>query len=731
MAIFLFPSRSGFLPPVLLRLAVAALLVVLPRGASGDEPPRLLIDAARLRAHVEFLARDELAGRDSGEPGLEVAAEYLALRLRETGLAPAGDGGTYFQRFTVPFGSDFGRVLGAVLSDGQGREEKLDPGTDVVAFAHGEPGAGIVDAPVAFAGYGVRAGEEERKAGLAYDDFAGLDVKGKVLIILRFVPRFGRGDDPFGGRRSPHAALLAKLRHARELGAAGVILVTPPAEPTAPPGGGTPPEPGAIPDADGDLQGIAHRASPRHPMLPALVARREAVDRILRESGKDLAGLARAIDETLKPQSFDIAAVRLRFDTTPGHRLLRNVAGKLEGSGSLAGEAVVIGAHYDHIGRFGNQVDPKNLGRIHNGADDNASGTAGVLELARVLAAGPREESRRAIIFLLFSGEEIGLLGSRAWLQAVGTEGAGRIAAMVNLDMIGRARDGAPVSVIGAGSAAELGPLLDGPAERNGLKLAKSDGAMSGGSDHASFLGRGIPTLFFFTGMHPQYNTPDDDPPTINYEGERRLLELVREVLEGIARLPAKPAFLQSAVASAGHGRPKLGVEMDPDAEEPGVRVTGVLDGSPAEKAGVLKGDVIVGLGGARVTSSRDLLLAVQDSPEGEEVPLEVVRDGGKATLKVLFPQRARSFRVVFGSVPDYAFAERGVRFESIRDGTPAKKAGVQAGDVLVRWNDKEVENVEQWTELLGGQKPGDEVTITVKRAGKEELLKVKLEGRD
>jgi hypothetical protein len=712
-------------------ILTAALPFLLSRPVAADETPRspaVPIPVDGLRDHVRFLASDELAGRDSGEPGLEVAAEYIANRFREYGLEPAGDRGTYFQRFTIPFGADFGRVPGAVVA-GPGGERKLQPGVDVVPFGYGEAAAGPIDAPLVFAGYGLTTGEEDRKQGLAYDDYTGLDVKGKAVILLRFVPRLGwenrpeaerKGTSPektFGGRRSPHATVLAKIRNARERGAAAVVFVTPP---------------GISPPAESDIEGIAHRAAPRRPTLPSLVASTEAIGGILRDAGKDLDGLVREIDETLSPRSFEIPGAGIRLDTSPGHRVLRNVAATLPGRGDLAGEAVVIGAHYDHIGRFGNQVDArKNLGLVHNGADDNASGTAGVLELARAFS---RETGRtgRSLIFLCFSGEEIGLLGSRAWLEAR-PGSAPPIAAMINLDMIGRLKEGGSVSVLGADSSRDFPPLLENLSKKLGIPAQWGGrGAFGGGSDHASFLNRSIPVLFFFTGMHAEYNTPEDDPPTLNYEGQRAILELVRSSVAAIAAAPSRPAFDAGALAAArtrGHGRPRLGVEIE--GEDGGARVNRVIEDSPAARGGVKEGDLILGLGDVTVRSAEELVAAVEAASQGEDVALKVRRSGEDLTLKVLFPERRGGFRVVFGSVPDYGFAERGVRFESIRPGTPAEKAGVRPGDILLRWNGKEVEDVEEWTATLGGHKPGDEVTASVRRGGETVDLKVKLEARE
>jgi Zn-dependent M28 family amino/carboxypeptidase len=781
---------------LVIAVGLCAPCLVWADGAAGEA-----VSAEKIREHVDFLASDELAGRDSGEPGLEVAAEYIANRFRDLGLEPAGDDGTYFQHFTVPHGADFGHLLGAEVLEEGGPARRLLPMTQVVPFGYGKPG--IVEAPVVFAGYGISTTEEDHKEGLSYDDYAGIDVTGKVVILLRFAPRNGRDGDPFGGRTNPHAALVTKLRNARDHGAAGAVILTPP-----------PREGDAAPanarDPDHDLLGLAHRASPRQPTLPALLVRTEVAERLLSFSKKDLRAIMESIDTALAPQSFELPRVRLRFDTTPGYRLLRNVAGKLTGADpGMSAETIVVGGHYDHIGRFGNQVSRKNLGQIHNGADDNASGVAGIIEIARVLTQGGAPLGR-SVLFLCFSGEEIGLLGSRAWLdvprrfrvrgqatrwlekpEGVETDAAGvfpdgailettgerllrspsalngacdlfvevkgahpgergwvcaehleqtsgpepqqNLIAMVNLDMIGRAKPGDAVSVIGVNTSPVFGGLIDGASKATGMPVnPHQKGILGGGSDHAHFLRSDIPVLFFFTGIHGEYNTPADDKETLNYEGERLILETVLRVVRELSHLEERPLFDPKAVEkmSQGHGKPKLGIRLDTEFEGVGVRVLETLPDSPASRAGVTPGDVIVALAESEVIKIKDLIDYLKDAPRGEELPMKLLRDGEEKTVKVLFPARGGGFRVTFGSVPDYGFSGVGVRFESIRDGSPAATAGVRDGDVLVRWKDKKVEGVEQWTRLLGKHKPGDLVEVRVMRGGVAHDFKVTLKAR-
>jgi hypothetical protein len=752
--------------------------------ASGQQAAELAASAERLFSHISYLAQDELGGRDSGEPGLEVAAEYIANRFREYGLEPAGDRGGYFQHFHVPFGADFGGTAGATLSLPGGVEIAWMAGADVEAFGFGDQQ--VVDAPLVFAGYGITAADEERNRGIEYDDFAGIDVKGKALIVFRYVPRSERAGNPFGGRRSRHAPFTAKLARAKEKGAAGVIFVTPP---------------GA--DDEG-IYGVAHRASPRQPTLPAVVADRGAVEELLALHGRSLPQLVEEIDRTLEPRSFELPETRIRFSTVRRHIRLRNVAARLHGSDpALSHQALVIGAHYDHIGRFGGQVAPANLGKVHNGADDNASGVAGLLELARLFAASGAP--RRSLVFVCFSGEEIGLLGSRHWVAAprrfitrrlarayeapprsrqaqesgpgesapyllleggTALEATGKFAgglvevkllssgaaawvepsslqqvsgpqplheviAMINLDMIGRAKEDAAVSVLGAQSALEFPDLLEALSGEVQLPIKAGGGSFAGGSDHTSFFNRGIPVLFFFTGMHAQYNTPGDEAHTINVDAQRRIVDLVWRASERLASASAPPRFNHEALASAGgrgRGRPRLGVELDTRYSGPGVRVVETLADSPAARAGLRSGDLILRLGGEPVRSTEELLSAIERVSEG---PLAVLirRDGREQEVRVELPAARRGFRVRFGSVPDYSFGERGVRFEDIRPDTPAARAGVQPGDVLVRWGTQEIGDVEEWTRLLGEHQPGDKVRITVRRGGELLELEVRLEG--
>ena len=674
---------------------IALGLITLPTSALRTEESRA--SEQRIRDHVAWLASDELSGRDSGEPGLEIAAEYIANRFRDYGLEPAGDNGTYFQHFTVSGPAAFASIAGAellqgdkVLGDRALGDRELGnwvAGADVEAFGFGEPG--IVEAPLVFAGYGITTNESDRQRGLVYDDYEGVDVEGKVAIVLRFTPRFGSEDNPFGGRRSPHAPFVRKLENAAKHGAAGVVFVTPPAWP------------------DEDLYGMSYRGSMRRKLLPSLFARREAIDRLLAVQGLDLRTLAAEIDARKAPASVALEGIGIRFSTTRGYLRLRNVVARLPGRESPQ-EAIVVGGHYDHIGRFGGQVNPDNFGEVHNGADDNASGIAGILEAARLLAAGPAPA--RSTLFMAFSGEEIGLTGSRHWVRAerrfrlrdfthatpnrpaepsaddgessspdgifwepglvVRATGSFRgdfvevrslagvrawvprghleqlsgptalhdVSAMLNLDMIGRGGAGKPIDVIGIATSTEFPGLIERLAADIDLPYRGVVGLAGGGSDHAHFERRRIPYLFFHTGMHPEYNTPEDDLETLDNATSARIADLVVACVREIGNQEGKPPF-QAPQPRRGNRRPVLGIQIDTGFTGPGVRVSEVVEGLPAAEAGVVAGDVILRFGGLELASLEELRRALTEKAQGS-VPLVVRRDGAEKRLSAQFPAR-------------------------------------------------------------------------------------------
>ncbi len=296
---------------------------------------------------------------------------------------------------------------------------------------------------------------------------------------------------------------------------------------------------------------------------------------------------------------------------------------------------IVIGAHYDHLG-LGydhNSLDANPEGKIHNGADDNASGTAGVIELARYFAKNGVRENHN-FLFLCFSGEELGLIGSKKFTETP-TIDLSKVSFMVNMDMIGRLNPEKRIMVGGVGTAPDFVPTVN---NLKGDLTIKLDSAGIGPSDHTSFYLKNIPVLFFFTGQHSDYHKPSDDTEKINFGGEKDLLGFAIRVIESLDKKP-KLAFQETKAKPEDTPRFKvtLGIMPDYTWEGEGVHVDGVTDGKPASKAGVLKGDVIVGLGDFAVKNIQDYMKALAAFKKGDNTTVKVKREKDEKTLPVTF----------------------------------------------------------------------------------------------
>ncbi len=523
---------------------------------------------------------------------------------------------------------------GSLGPDNSLRFESPGGGTDLRLHRDFEPmtfsDTGDVEAArVVFAGYGITTPEHE------YDDYAGIDVEGKAVLVMRHTPR-ENGDGPFDPRRG-HATFVAKVVNAKAHGAAAVLVVT---DPVNHPG-----DPKGLVKFGQDL-GADDLA------IPVVHLKQAVVEQLLSEGVAKLPALQENIDKNLEPVSFELTGVRvrLRTDVQRERRVVKNVLGYLPAGASSNpanpsnnDELLVIGAHYDHLGFGGRHSTARGGGekRIHNGADDNASGTAGILELARVLA-GEREDLNRGVLFAAFAGEELGLLGSRYHTRHP-TYPLERTVAMLNLDMIGRLREG-KLYVGGVGTSPVFQSKLDELGTEEDLALSFNFSGY-GSSDHTSFTMEGVPSLFFFTGLHRDYHKPSDDWDDINASGAERVLRLAYQMADYVQALPERPAFVKPA---------------------------------PRKR-----------------------------------------REGGGG-----------GYRAYFGSVPDFGHEGKGVRFDDVREGGPAHKAGLHAGDVLIYFNGRAIDTLQDFTDALRRHKPGDDVPVVVKRDGKSVEFRVQLAER-
>jgi hypothetical protein len=599
------------------RLHTAGLLLGLAAAAwshaAAPTQPGARVD--RLRADVARLAADDWQGRRAGSKGADRASSWLADEFRRIGLRPGAADGSFFQTFSFIDGV----VLGAQnrLSTESGR---FEPGADFRPLAFSAAGTFVGEA--AFAGYGIVAKDE------GYDDYAGLDLTGRVVLVLRYGPG---GDDPHS-KWAAFTPLRTKVANARERGAAAVLIVTGP----------------ATPNARDELVPLRADASLVDAGIPAFSVRRVVADAICASSGTDLAALQKALDESGKPAPRPLTArVAGRADLTPRRASTRNVVG-VAGTAAPGGETVVVGAHYDHLGLGqSHSLDPAPYGKLHHGADDNASGVAALVELARALASRAAG-LRRSVHFVAFGAEELGVLGSSHFVKDPPLP-LERVAAMVNMDMIGRLRE-SKLDVHGVGSSPVWKPLLEAANRDAGLTLTFKEGGY-GPSDHSPFYAAGRPVLFVFTGTHSDYHRPSDTAARIDAAGIARVLQLVEPIVTALAESREPVAFTRVAAeqetsGSASRGfRVYVGGVPDYSHEGPGVRFSGVSPGSPAEQAGVRAGDVLVRFASHEIRDIYDYTRVLGEQKPGDRVEAVVRRDGAEVALTLTLAARPSAAR--------------------------------------------------------------------------------------
>jgi aminopeptidase YwaD len=589
-------------------LILLILILLCPSYADDSSPS---ITEEEILGHIKYLASDRLEGRSPGSPGSEEAARYVAAEFEKAGLSPPGDRGTYYQRFTFPGEVVLGQSnsLSLILN---GEVTDLELGKDYYPLGFSENG--YASGEIVFAGYGITAPE----AG--YDDYSGLDVKGKVVLVLRFSPDGLRYDSPFFN----YSTLRYKALNAREHGAAAALFTTP---------------------FSGDGGEAVRRPSldysPSDSGIQAAVITKEKAGEILSLSGRNPDEVAQNLSER-KPDSFSIPGVRagIRTDIVQKDIETVNVLGFVGGSDPALGkEVVIVGAHYDHIGRGGgnSMAGPAGRGEVHNGADDNASGVAALIELAEYFSH-KREELDRSLLFIAFSGEEIGLLGSTYYIEhpAIPLD---RTVAMINMDMIGRLRDDNLI-VFGLGSSRGWKRLILAANRGPDLNLSFQDSAF-GPSDQSVFYTREIPAVQFFTGLHEDYHTPQDDWEMINSSGEKRLLELVSGLIEELTSGNNNLVFDKGSGQAVNVAGLKiyLGTVPDYSAQVPGVRLAGVREGSPASAAGLRAGDTIIELDGKEIKNIYDYSYTLNALKAGDSTELKIIRGEEKITLEII-PER-------------------------------------------------------------------------------------------
>jgi len=576
----------------LLLLAAACASPTAPVDTSFDAS-RLGIVAQLLQSDVAWLASDAREGRRAGTRGADVSADWIGARFGALGLEPAGEGG-YFQTFEVPLPPEdrgASKVFGSSI-EVEGKQNVVP----LTSSAFGAAGG-----PLVFHGFGISQGE--------WDDYP-VEAEGAIVLIVRGAPSApppaGAGDDSHNVERStswePASSLFHKVMTAKRHGARAVLVAQHPRD-------------GGKPLAEFET-GREIRAG-----IPALMISAQVAEQLM--PGYSVAVHAAGNASIAEPVR--LSDIELFADVERGNAATRNVLARMPGRG---GKTVVVGAHYDHLGFGGaGSLAHAHGPAIHNGADDNASGTAVVLELARRISVGTPPAGD--VVFALWSGEELGLLGSEYWMQhpTLALEG---ISANLNLDMVGRAGNG-KLQVLGAGTADAFAGWMEAAGRSAGLELDVSlSGTGLGGSDHQVFLRKEIPALHLFSGLHDDYHTPTDDTEGFEAFGAARVADLSRELIQRMGEARTLPFVAVYEKAQEGRRRTKLSVRFGARPaygdEGPGLLLAGASGGSPADRAGLMDGDRILQVGDIEIDDIHAFMYALEIYKPGDVVRTKFMR---------------------------------------------------------------------------------------------------------
>lgn len=570
--------------------------VCFPAEESND------ITSVEIAEHIKYLASDRLKGRAPGTPGSKSAIRYIEKQWKASGVMPAGTKG-FQQKFVFTSGislSGYNRLkINETRKTFRVKKDFMPLGFSAV---------GSFNAPVVFSGYGF--GVED---SIAWNDYADIDVTGKWVLIFRGSPD---GSNPHSAF-TDHMPLRKKYMAAKDNGAAGVLFVNPYND-----------------DNLEEMIPLRFRQASSGGAIPAIHVSRNMAKQLLPQN-ISLENLQDELDSTRSSISFDLGntisvEIGLRTKTSKG----TNVLGLLPGDGS-SDEIIIIGAHMDHLGYGGKgsgSLRPDE-DTIHNGADDNASGIAGLLELAEKLSAKPLN---RAVLFIAFDAEEKGLLGSKHFVDNPVLD-LENVAVMLNMDMIGRLKD-STLTVGGTGTSPLFELLLDSLQQKHQLNIAYSKEGF-GPSDHSSFYAKDIPVLFFFTGAHEDYHKPSDDWEKINAYGEKKILELIYDVTTHIGSLAKKPAFTTAGPKEQARGRRgfkvTFGIIPSYAGSGPGLKIDGVRPGGPAETAGIQSGDILIEIDGKDIQDIYDYMHRLEKLKKGQRVVIKVQRGGETVELTV------------------------------------------------------------------------------------------------
>ena len=578
----------------------------------------------KLKAGVEFLASDALEGRETGTPGAQKAAAFLIDQLQRARLEPLGTGGDYRQSFEFTAGvkalPDKNELTVSVSAE---PAISFEPEKDFrpLSFTAND----TMEGEVVFAGYGLSVAGG---AGPGYNSYDNLEVSNKIVLVLRYVPE----EVPPKRRQelNVYAGLRYKALIARQRGARALLVVTGPNSPNA-----------------GQLSPLTFDTSLAGSGIIAASVTEKVAAAILGPTGKELKSLQTALDTENPHANGGFAIPKIKVRISAGVQQIRktdnNIVARVRpASNPEHSEYVLVGAHYDHLGHG----DGRSLerageeGQIHNGADDNASGCATVLELARSLALERAEKPdrfKRGLIFAFWSGEEIGIIRSSHFAEQPLIP-LSNIVAYVNFDMVGRLTDN-KLNLQGVGSSSVWRKLIEKRNIPAGFDLALQDDPYLP-TDVTAFYPKGVPVVHFFTGSHEDYHRPTDKADKINYEGMERITKFARGILADLLTAPERPDYLKVGHSDTGSGareqlRAYLGTIPDYTTEVEGVKLSGVRAGGPAEKGGIKGGDIIIEFGGQPIKNVYDYTYALDAVKIGKPLDVVVLRDGQRVKLSV------------------------------------------------------------------------------------------------
>ena len=603
------PTRPGH---ALRRAWTAALLVALGSALSAQGPAV----GSQTRAHVVALASERLEGRQTGSNGERLASEYLSSQLQRMGARPLPGRSDFLLPFEFTAGSRDGGSTTTIRNTRSGVTVSFDRPSDIRALSFSDNGD-VTSGEVVFAGYGIVVPETQ---DFGYDSYATLDVKDKVVVVLRYFPE--DADTSTKGILARYADLRYKALAARQRGAKALLVVAGPSSPNARE---------TIPlSFDTALSGSGIVAA----SISGTVA--DAMFASLGDAEKTLEAAQKALDSA-NPHvaGFAMPAVEVSIHTNVVRekRTGHNVAGYLAATDPLASGKpwIALGAHYDHLGRGENGntlADKSETGKAHLGADDNASGTAAVLAVGDILASRSR---RRHVLLVFWSGEEIGLIGSTAYVSAPSVA-VDQLAAYLNFDMVGRMQDN-KLTVQATGSSPSWARLIEQANVAAGFDLLVQKDPYQP-TDVASFNQAGVPCLNFFTGTHTDYHKPSDTADKINYDDLDRIVDFAAAIVRGIDNLPEAPLFtkVEPTIDTGSRAGVRLFTGTIPDysTEVKGLLLSGVIGGGPAEQAGLQKGDVIIAIAGQTITNIYDYTYALEVLKIGEPAKVVYLRDGAQ-----------------------------------------------------------------------------------------------------